>query len=205
MKITRDQVDYIRSVIAASDVSSRTLRDDLLDHLCCVVESKLTSGADFDLAFREAMDELAPQGLDDIQQRSYIMLHSPRILLMKKVTYSIGLISACAISMGWMFFLFHWPGAYELFNYGSMVFMLLFVPLLTASRMKNKVQTMWWQRLCTITGVISSLSVGMSIVFKFGHLQGADYLLLCGVLLFTGCFLPLLFFSLYRNELAKAS
>jgi len=205
MKITPEQIDYIRGVMAASDVKSRTLSDDLLDHLCCVVETKMERGVGFHGAFQEAVLELAPLGLDDIQRRSYMMLHSPRILLMKKVVYSIGLLSACAISIGWMFSLLHWPGAYELFNYGSLVFLLAFVPLLTLSRVRKKTQSAWWERLCTIVGVISSLSVGMSIVFKFGHLQGADILLLMGVLLFAGCFLPLLFYSLYNKELAKAS
>jgi hypothetical protein len=54
----------------------------------------------------------------------------------------------------------------------------------------------------TLAGVTSSVSVGISLLFKLWHLQGADHLLAGGVLLFAFGFLPLLFFSLYKRALA---
>lgn len=205
MKLSPEQIAIIRNLLEENEVSTDSLKDDLLDHICCVVERRLTDGATFPAALQDALTELAPHGLADIQQKTYITLQSPRLLLMKKVIYTIGLFSAAAISIGWMFSLLRWPGGYELFNYGSLIFLLVFVPLLAVSRAGRKSHRAWWARLANVTGLASSVAVGMSVAFKFGHLQGADWLLFFGVLLFSGCFLPLLFFSLYKNEIANAS
>lgn len=202
MKISGDQIAHIRALLDSSEVTSRTLRDDLLDHLCCVVDNKMSKGDIFDTALREALQELAPNGLDKIQRDTYILLQSPQIILMKKVIYAVGFVSACAISVGWMFIIFRWPGGPELFNYGLLGFLLGFVPLLSVSRLKRIARHTWWQRMYTLAALISSLSVGVSLVFKLWHLQGADHLLAGGVLLFAFGFLPLLFFSLYKRALA---
>lgn len=205
MKLSPEQIAIIRNLLEENEVFTDSLKDDLLDHIGCVVERRMMQGVTFSTAVHEALTELAPHGLADIQRRTYINLQSPRLLFMKKAIYTIGLISAGAVSIGWMFSLLRWPGAYELFNYGSLVFLLVFVPMLFISRSRRNKREPWWMRLANIAGLTSSVTVGMSVVFKFGHLQGADWLLVVGVLLFSGCFLPLHFFSLYRSEIAKAS
>ncbi len=203
MKLSKDQIAHIRALIASHDVTLQTLGDDLLDHLCCVIDDRMANGEDFDTALKDALTELAPHGLDKIQRDTFLLLHSPRIILMKKVVYSIGFLSACAGSIGWMFTVFHWPGGYELFNYSFLAFLLGFVPLLSLSRLRHIKRLSGWQRLYILVGVISSMSVGMSLVFKLWHLQGADVLFLGGVVLFAFGFLPLLFISLYRREVTR--
>src|SRR5690606_40368239 len=53
---------------------------------------------------------------------------------LKKVVYAVGLPSAISVSLGWLFLMLHWPGGSELFNYGLLVFLLVFVPLLGIDR-----------------------------------------------------------------------
>lgn len=202
MKLSDDQLLAIRELIATSTVTIDTLKDDLLDHLCCVVEIRMERGSSFETALREALHELAPNGLDEIQRETLYLLNSNKILTMKKVMYSIGLVCAISISLGWLFSVLHWPGGSELFNYGFLGFMLLFVPMLTIDRYKVSLRKALSEKLRIIFGVVSALLTGLAAAFKFLHLAGADILLLTGMVLFTFGFLPFLFFNLYKKSVS---
>ena len=195
MKLSQEQLAVIRHRIEKSDITIKTLEDDLLDHLCCVVEKKMDNGNDFDPALQEALNELAPYGLDAIQLQTFYLLRSPKIIFMKKIMYLIGLITAGAISLGWLFTVLRWPGGYELFNYGFLGFLLLFIPLLAIDRYKVTLKKALSEKLKILIGSVSGIIVGISLVFKFLHLQGADQVLLVGMLMFTFGFLPVFIFQ----------
>ncbi|HKZ37517.1 MAG TPA: hypothetical protein VJ184_07710 [Chryseolinea sp.] len=202
MKLSPEQLAVIRQRIHKSDITIKTLEDDLLDHLCCVVEKKMDKGNHFDTALEEALSELAPYGLDAIQLQTFYLLRSPKIIFMKKVMYLIGLITAGAVSLGWLFTVLRWPGGYELFNYGFLGFLLLFIPLFVIDRYKITLKKALSEKLKILMGSVSGIIVGISLVFKFLHLQGADMVLVVGMLMFTFGFLPFLFFSMYKKAVS---
>lgn len=168
-----------------------------------MLESDPDNGKDFHAAFQEAIADLAPQGLAEIQTETILLMNRNEIATMKKVTYLIGLLSSIAIAVGWLFSVLHWPGASELFNYGFLGFLLLFVPMLAVDRFKVSLSKALSEKLKIVLGCASALLVGMSLVFKLLHLQGADILLIAGMLLFSFAFLPFLFFTMYRKSISR--
>lgn len=202
MKLSPEQISALRGYIDQSAINIPTLKDDVLDHLCCVVEHKMEYGKTFDAALAEAFYELAPNGLDDIQYETVFLLNSTKIIRMKKIMYSIGLISSIATSIGWLFSVLHWPGGRELFNYGVLGFLLLFVPMLIIDRYKVYIRQTVSEKVKIILGTLSGFIIGLAGVFKLFHLQGADMLLLGGMLMFTFGFLPFLFFRLYKKSIS---
>ena len=118
---------------------------------------------------------------------------------MKKVTYIIGLLSSIAVSLGFLFRLMQWPAGGVLSVWGTFGFGFLFLPLVVVRYFRSKRSNIVIERLKMITGVVSGIIFTLSVLFKSIHLQGGDMLLIAGVLLFAFTFLPLLFFSLYRN------
>ncbi len=134
MKLSKDYIDIIRYRIDQSDITMHTLKDDVLDHVCCVVEQKIKEGKPFEIALQEAFHELAPNGLDEIQRKTFYLLNSPKILFMKKVMYLTGLVCASTVSLGWLFVTLRWPGGRELFNIGFLAFLWVFVPMLAVDR-----------------------------------------------------------------------
>lgn len=68
MKLTAEQVHRIRQHIEDGGITIQTLKEDLVDHLCCVVETEIRKGKTFESSFRDALNELAPSGLEDIQE-----------------------------------------------------------------------------------------------------------------------------------------
>lgn len=201
MKLSDDQVKNIRDVLSQSGITHDKLRDDVLDHLCCVVEMNLARYG-FEKSLEEAIRELAPNGLKNIQHQTIFLLNSNKIILMKKFMYFIGLATTISMTMGLTFKILHMPGADELFNIGFFGFTLLFLPLLTIDRFKQKIHSALTERLRLVLGFISAVTIGSSVLFKVFHYQGADVLLLVGISIFSFGFLPFLFFSLYKKSIA---
>lgn len=202
MKLSQAQVEIIRNRINQSTICIQTLKDDLLDHLCCVVENKIGKGITFEAALPEAIHELAPHGLDEIQRQTLYLLNPAKVIVMKKIMYVIGLATATSLSLGWLFVTLRWPGGRELFNYGFLGFLLLFIPMVAIEHYKISFRKALSEKLKIILGSVSGFIVGLSLVFKVLHLQGADILLIVGVLLFTFGFLPFLFFNLYKKAVS---
>lgn len=202
MKLATEQVEQIRSVLDKSNISIDTLRDDLLDHLCCVVEINMTKGENFERALKKAIDELAPEGLEEIQHQTLFLLNSSKIIIMKKVMYSIGLLSAMSFVLGWLFGILHKPGAYQLSIYGFLIFVFVFVPLLAIDRYKTNIRWVLSEKLKFSLGLVSGLIVATSILFKIMHLPGAEGLMILGTGLFVFGFLPFLFFTMYKKSVS---
>ncbi len=202
MKLPKDLISVIHCRIDESDITMQTLKDDVLDHLCCVVEHKIERGKTFEIALQEAIHELAPNGLDEIQRKTFYLLNSPKIIFMKKVMYSIGLIAAISMSLGFTFRIFDWPGGTELLIYGLLGFVLLFVPMVAINYYKVILRGTLSEKLRIIVGLSSGVVVGFAIIFKFLDVQGADQLLFGGSLLFSFGFLPFLFFSMYKKAVS---
>ena len=203
MNLSEQQLAGIRQVITNGGVTMQTLQDDLIDHLCCVVEYKMKAGEKYEVALASAVSELAPGGLVEIQKETQFLLNSNRILFMKKITYLLGLLFSMAFITGWLFGLLHLPGATELSIGGFNGIALVFVPLLAFDYFKVKIQRAMSEKAMVIAGIISVTIMGTAVVFKLLHLRGADIMLVTGFVCFIGGFLPLLFFKLYRKSVAN--
>jgi hypothetical protein len=201
MKVSSEQIAHIEGVIEQSSITLETLKDDLLDHLCCVVEAKMTGGGEFEISLKEALHELAPEGLDVIQRETIFLLNSTKIMLMKKIMYSIGLITSISMTMGILAKLLRWPGSEELFTYGFGGFLLLFLPMLAIDRYKHNLSKSLSEKLRLGFGYLSAFLLVFSIAFKLFHLDGANLLLLSGMCVFSFGFLPFLFFNMYKKSL----
>ena len=96
MKLSDKQVSHIRKEVEGSGIQLESLIEDVLDHLCCVVEVKMDGGKDFQVVAKEALVELAPNGLKELQQETVFLLNAHKIIRMKKVMFSMGMIGSFA-------------------------------------------------------------------------------------------------------------
>ena len=202
MKLSAEQEKTIQQYVDSHELKLKTLRDDIIDHLCCVVESGLGKGKPFEQLLNEAVDDIAPNGLREIDRRTTFLINYNRILIMKKIMYVIGFIGSVALTMGVAFKLLHLPGANPLFMIGYLSLLLIFVPLLAFDRFKVAIAKVLSVRLKIIFGAISSVILGLAGLFKILHLQGADVLLMLGTIIFAVGFLPFLFFTMYRSSVS---
>jgi len=202
MKLTVEQEKIIKTFVDAQGLKIKTLSDDVTDHLCCVVESQLGKGKSFEDLLDKAVTDLAPDGLIEIQHKTIFLLNSKRIIFMKKLMYLIGFIGSITLTIGITFKLLRMPFATELFMIGFLTLLLIFVPLMGIDKYKVPLSKSISQKMKIILGVVASIIIGLSAVFKLMHLQGADLLLILGAFAFTFGFLPFCFFTMYKKSLS---
>lgn len=202
MKLTPEQEDLIADFVDVQGLTLPSLRDDVIDHLCCVIENDLNKGRPFDQLLQAAVLDLAPNGLKDIQTQTVFLLNSKRIIAMKKLMYLVGFIGAITLTAGVTMKLLNMPWAYELFSAGFLTLLLVFVPLLALDRYKVAISKALTERLKIILGATAAVMVGLSGLFKMMHLQGAEALLMLGAIVFAIGFLPFFFFTMYKRSVS---
>lgn len=205
MKLTKEQVDRIEMYVIQSRITIPSLRDDLVDHLCCEVECRTNEESDFEKSFAEALRELAPSGLYQIEQETEFLLQ-PNKVIMKKVLYFIGLASTISMTMGLMFKIMHMPGGDQLVNYGFFVFAFVFLPVIFARKLSRASQLTITEKVKAVIGIVSAVGLLLSIIFKMRvEINLATNFLFCTTIIFCFGFLPLQFYDLYRKELKQAN
>lgn len=200
MTLSQDQVNQVRQYVDENNIRILSLRDDVLDHLCCSVEFKIDDGKTFEQSLNEALGELAPEGLTKLEYETIMLLNSNNIF-MKKFMYMLGLLTAIAMSIGFTFRLLHLPGADELFTYGFLTFALVFLPMAAYNSFSMKMKRTLVEKLRIILGFTSAVFVGTAVVFKIMHYPWVDWLLLLGAGLFSFGFLPCLFYTMYERSI----
>lgn len=202
MKLTPEQEDLIADFVDAQGLTLPSLRDDVIDHLCCVIEQDLHKGKSFDQLLQAAVLDIAPNGLKDIQAQTVFLLNSKRIIAMKKFMYLVGFLGAVSLTIGVTLKLLNMPWGYELFSVGFLTLLLVFIPLLAFDRYKVAISKAISERMKIILGASAALVTGLSGVFKMMHLQGAEVLLMLGALIFAMGFLPFFFFTMYKKSVS---
>jgi len=202
MKLSPEQEERVVNFVNSQNLKLPALRDDILDHLCCVVESDLKAGKTFDQSLQDAISEIAPNGLIDLERKTFFLLNSKRIIMMKKLMYFIGFVGAATLATGITSKMLWYPGANTLFIIGFLLLLLIFVPMLAFDRYKVAIAKALSERLKIILGCTSGVIVGLSGLFKMMHWMGAEVLLLAGFFIFVIGYLPFLFFTMYKKSLA---
>ncbi|MEL6557750.1 MAG: hypothetical protein AAFQ94_06165 [Bacteroidota bacterium] len=203
MKLTVEQEAYIDQYVKSKGLKNESLKDDVVDHLCCVIESNADKQKTFQQILDLAIADLAPNGLAELENRTFFLLNSKRILIMKKTMYLMGFIGSLILTAGITLKLLRMPYGSELFMAGFLILLLLFIPMLTIERYKVAVSKAMSHRLMIIMGGIAAVITGLSGLFKIMHLQGAEVLLMLGAFVFALGFLPFFFFTIYKKSIGQ--
>jgi len=201
MTLNRENILSIKTILERSEIKIPSLEDDLLDHLCCVVESKMSKGLTFDNSLLQAISELAPNGLKEIENQTIFLLNAKKIMIMKKFMLSVGLLSLVTTCVGLMLRLLHFDAAsaINITTTGLVIFGLVFLPMVGINYLKEKINSRLNEKVRLIIGIFSLMIISIGVTFKMLHLFGANELLLVGIALLTFGVLPFLFFNYYKR------
>jgi len=199
--ITEAQENRIIEEINNSSIKSQLLKDDLVDHFCCLVEIQMSSGASFEQALEQAHHQTAPNGLDEIQQETIFLLNYTKIMLMKRLMYAVGYLFALSLIVGIFFKLMHLPGANVLLFAGGTGLAFIFLPMLLINRYKRIARQVLTERLKWLFGFASLALFILASYMKLFHLQGTTVILALSFVVFGFGFLPFLFFRMYKKSI----
>lgn len=198
-------MELIREYVIKSRVTIPSLRDDLVDHVCCDVENRISKGKSFQVSLAEAISQYRPGDLYEIQQQTEFLLH-PNKVIMKKLTYFIGLAAAISMSMGLMLKILHMPGGEQLVNYGFFAFAGIFMPAIIIAKLMQRTQLNSVEKLKLAFGIASAIGLVLTLITKMNQqLDTATIIFFCTSTLFSFGFLPLHFYEMYRKSLTTAN
>src|ERR1700752_4853751 len=137
-QLSDQQIDFILDDISAHGVEMESLQQNLLDHVCCIIEQNLEANGDFESFYQKTIKTFYKDELWEIEEETLLLLTYKNYYIMKKVMIYSGTISAAAMISGILFKFMHWPGASVLILLGIISSSLIFLPLLFILKSREK-------------------------------------------------------------------
>jgi len=126
--IIDNNMDRIKADLVNRGLTYDRLLDDILDHICCMIEEQMVAGEDFESSYNHVFDTIGDKRLPEIQHQTLLLLNK-NFQRMKNLTYLFGLSAALVAILGAFFKRMHWPGAGILITAGIVFVIFVFLPL----------------------------------------------------------------------------
>lgn len=199
--ISDEQIDFILDDISARGIEMEDLQQNILDHVCCIIEQNLEVSGDFKGFYLHTIETFYKKELSELEEETNLLLTFKNYYTMKKAMITSGAISAVLLLTGSFLKLMHWPGAGILLFTGIVVLSFIFLPLLFILKMKEAKATR--DKVILTLGVVIGILYFIGPLFKVMHWPGANVLMFTTVVLMFFLFIPVYFFTGIRNPETK--
>lgn len=201
--ISEKQIDFILNDISARGIEMVSLQQDLLDHICCIIEQNLEEDGDFENFYFSCIERFYSKNLKEIEEETIDLLIHKNYYVMKKIMLLSGGLCSLFLSVGIVFKFMHWPGAAALIVFGIVMMSLVFLPLLFVLKVKEKKESK--EKIIIGLGSLAAVSLSLGVLFKIMHWPFANMLSLIAMFIMLLLFLPIYYFSGTRNPETKVN
>ena len=191
-----DNYERIKADLAGLGLTCDRLIDDVLDHVCCMVEEYMDAGNDFESSYSLVLESIGDKRLPEIQHQTFLNLDK-KYQRMKNFTYIFGLSSALLTIIGAFFKKMHWPGASILVTVGIVMLVLVFLPLYFITKQREQVEKK--NPVYAIVGYLTIALLLAGALFKLMHWPGAGLVLQLGTGLLVVGFIPLYVVNVFQR------
>ena len=202
-QLSDKQIDHILNDIGARGVEMESLQQNLLDHICCIIEQDLEENGDFESFYQKTIKTFYKDALWEIEEETLLLLTFKNYYIMKKAMIVSGTISTALLSMGLIFKFMHWPGASLGILLGIGTLSLIFLPLMFLLKIKEKQNVK--DKLTIGIGAFAGILISLGILFKIMHWPYANIMMTSSLTILLLVFLPFYFFSGIRNPETKVN
>jgi hypothetical protein len=101
MKINSTHIGTIRSYLIENGLSIKEVQDDVVDHICSIIENEFPPIANFENVFRNIQARFSPSDIKSIQENTLHYLTFKNEMIMIKAIFITGYLSACFILLGY--------------------------------------------------------------------------------------------------------
>ena len=192
-----DNYDRIRSDLVRLGLTYDRLIDDMLDHVCCMVEEYMDQGSDFESSYHQVIDSIGEKSLPEIQHQTLLNLDK-KYQRMKNFTYLFGLSSAILTILGSFFKRMHWPGAGIMITVGMVLIVLVFLPLYFISKHREQLEKK--NPVYAIVGYLTIALLLAGATFKIQHWPGAGWLIYASIGFILIGFVPLYVVNVFQRS-----
>ena len=195
--VTEEQVEFILKDIEARGVVLEDLRDNLLDHLCCIIEQEMNEKEDFKVFYESVLPRFFKDNLQEIQVETDNLIKFKNFYSMKKIMKISGIATVFFTTMGAILKTFHLPGAAINIVLGGFTFSLIFLPLLIAIKFRDEESKV--DKAVFSFGFLIAMILSAGLIFKLMHWPFANVMMLSSTVTFTFVYVPLYFFTRVRR------
>lgn len=198
--LSEKQIADISGVIKNAGINYSHLPDDLLDHICCDIETQIGNGLDYRSAYNNVMNKIGFNGLKEIQEATifYVKLN---LMKMKKLMNWMGIVGGSLAAVGMLFKLWHLEGSNVLLIFGFLFLLLGFFPAALLSLRKDLgVKFFSSNFFIYVIGFITFVETGVAMLFKMMHWSGGGQMVTLSMILIFLVFYPLVFIKIIRTE-----
>ena len=201
--LNEKQIDFILDDIRRNGVELEDLQSNLLDHLCCIIENELEENGDFEQFYFSTIKKFYKKDLREIEEETISLLTFKNYYVMKKTMLVSGVIAASFLTLGIILKFLHMPGAAVgiVLGIGGMSF--VFLPLLFLLKIKEQKETK--NKVLIGLGTFAGILMALGILFKIMFWPGANMMALTSLLILLFVFLPVYFFTGFRNPETKVN
>ncbi len=199
--LSDQQINHILNDIRARGVEMESLQNDLLDHVCCIIENKLEESGDFERFYESIIKTFYKKELKEIEEETITLLNNKHYYAMKKIMIGSGIISAVLLSMGIALKFMHMPGASAGIFTGVVTFSFIFLPLMFVLKLKEKESNR--DKILLGLGSLVTILISMAILFKIMHWPYANMMGLVSVGILILLYLPINLVTGIRNPSTK--
>jgi hypothetical protein len=186
-ELTQEQLSKVTGIVSNYEITYSHLPIDLVDHICCDIESEMSVGLSFNKALERVQCKFGDTGLQKVQEDT-ILLIDQKYRFMKTTMKIFGNVSLALVGIGTIFKIFHWPGATIALTLGFLLLGLVFYPsTILASYRKNGRKNIFLHILSILGGV----ALIFGILFKINHWPLASMLMSWGWGVLLLLFLPI--------------
>lgn len=202
-QISDKQIDFILEDLSAQGLEMVSLQQDLLDHICCIIETKLEENGDFEHFYRQTITTFYKDHLWEIEEETIRLQTFKNYYIMKKIMIYSGAITTALLTFGLIFKFMHWPGASALILLGILTASLVFLPLVFTLRIREKQATK--DKVTLLIGSICCILITLHVLFKVMHWPFANLMGVTGMFILIAIYLPVFFFGGVRNPETKVN
>ncbi len=138
--LTDSQFELLEHKLKMAGIQRKGLYYDLLDHYYCLTEAYVANGFGFEVAAEKALQELAPEGFESIEQELVFLLTFKFQISMKRLLYSGAFVAAFGQTFYVLFRTLHWPGAAAFLMVACFSLLFIVVPVMLIQLRQNSAQ-----------------------------------------------------------------
>ena len=102
IELSNQQVLYLEEFLSSKGLEYAPLQEELLDHICCMVESKMVEGKSFQIASKEVFDVFGKDEIKELQNQTILFLNQ-KTLTMKKASFLVLGLLLTTFTVIWAF------------------------------------------------------------------------------------------------------
>lgn len=126
-ELTLFEIDQISTDVKKEEIVFSHLPEDLIDHICCDVESRMNAGFSFNEAYIRVKQEMGLRRLKEIQQETLFLVDT-KYRKMKNTVKISGVAGTIIFGLAALFKIQHWPGSAIMMIIGSLLLSFVFLP-----------------------------------------------------------------------------